>query len=92
MCVDLETHNPDLSYFEVMEMEKFDQSVPRMLAAIKGCFTKNNMSKLWDKLTYISAAAASMTSGKDFGLIAQIQADHGRVLFVWYCSHRLDWH
>ena len=57
-----------------------------------GCFTENNMSKLWDKLTYLSADGASMTSGKDFGLIAQSQADHGWVLFVWYCSHRLDWH
>ena len=31
-----------------------------------------------------------MNSGKDSGLIAQIQAEHCWVLFVWCFSHRLE--
>ena len=36
MYVDPETHKPNFSYFEVIEMDKFDQTAPKMLAAIKG--------------------------------------------------------
>ena len=33
---DQETHKPTLCYFEVVEMDKFDQTAPGMLAAING--------------------------------------------------------
>ena len=36
MHVDPETHKPIFSCFEVIEMDKFDQTAPEMLAAIKG--------------------------------------------------------
>ena len=39
MHVDQETHKPNLSYFEVIEIDKFDQTAPEMLGAIKGCGT-----------------------------------------------------
>ena len=90
MYVDPDTHKPHLSYFEVIEMDKFDQTAPGMLAAIKACFTRHNLSELWDKLIYLSADGASVNSGKDSGLIAQIQAEHIWVLFVWCFSHRLE--
>ena len=35
MYVDPDTHTPTLSYFEVMEMDEFDQTAPGMLSAIK---------------------------------------------------------
>ena len=65
MYVDPETHIPNFSYFEVIEMDKFDQTAPGMLAAIKGCFTKHTFSELWDKLIYLSADGASVNSAKD---------------------------
>ena len=67
MYVDPVTHKPNLSYFEVIEMDKFDQTAPGtgILAAIKGCFTKHKFSKLWDKSIYLSAAGASVNTGKD---------------------------
>ena len=76
MYVDPDTHIPTLSSFEVMEMDEFDQTAPGMLSAIKSCFTSNNFSELWDKLIYLSAGGASVNSGKDSGLIAQIQREH----------------
>ena len=82
MYVNPETHKPNLSYFEVIKMEKFYQTSPGMLGAIHGCFTKNTLSKLWDKLIYLSADGASVNSGKDSGLIAQSQAENYWVLFV----------
>ena len=43
MHVDPETHKPIFSCFEVIEMDKFDQTAPEMLAGIKGAgFTKHN--------------------------------------------------
>ena len=79
-----------MSYFKVIEMDKVDQTAPGMLAAIKGCFTKHNLSELWDKLIYLSADGASVNSGKDSDLIAQIQVEHGWVLFVWCFRYRLE--
>ena len=70
MYVDLKTNKQNLSYFEMIQMDKFDQTVPRMLAAIKGCFTKHNLSEFRDKLICISADGASVNSGKDSGFIA----------------------
>ena len=90
MYVDPDTHQPTLSYFEVMEMDEFDQSAVGMLRAIKSCFERHNLSELWEKLIYLSADGASVNSGKDSGLIAQIQAEHEWVLFVWCFSHRLE--
>ena len=90
MYVDPDTHTPTLSYFEVMEMNELDQTAPGMLSAIKSAFTRNNLADLWDKLVYLSADGASVNSGKESGLIAQIQAEHDWVLFVWCFSHRLE--
>ena len=73
-----------------LKMNKFVQTAPKMLAAIKGCFTKHNVSELWDKLIYLSADGASGNSGKDSGLIEQIKEEHGWVLFVWCFSHCLE--
>ena len=79
-----------MSYFEVMEMDEFDHTAPGMLSAIKPAFTSNKLTDSWDKLVYLSADGASVNSGKDSGLIAQIQAEHDWVLFVWCFSHRLE--
>ena len=43
--VDPETHKLNLSYFEVIDMDRFYQNSTGMLAAIKGCFTKHNLSE-----------------------------------------------
>ena len=51
-------------------MDKFDQTAPKMLVAIKGCFTKHNLSEIWEKVIYISVDGAPGNSGKDSGLIA----------------------
>ena len=69
-------------------MDKFNQTAPGIVDDIKGCFRKHNLSELWDKLIYLSAETASVNSGKGSGLTAQIQAEHGWVLFVWSFSHR----
>ena len=90
MYVDPDTHTPSLSYFEVMEIDEFDQTAPGMLSAIKSAFSRNNLSNLWDKLIYLSSDGASVNCGKDSGLIAQIQEEHEWVLFVWCFSHRLE--
>ena len=36
MYVEPETHNPNFSYFGVIEMDKFDQTAIKMLPAVKG--------------------------------------------------------
>ena len=54
------------------------------------CFTKHNLSQLWDRLIYLSADVTPVNSGKDFGLITKIQAEHGWVLFVWGFSYRFE--
>ena len=90
MYVDPDTHKPTLSYFEVMEMDDFDQTAVGMLDAIKSSFKRHNLSEVWNKLIYLSADGASVNSGKESGLIAQIRAEHEWVLFVWCFSHRLE--
>ena len=45
---------------------------------------------MWNKLIYLSADGASLNSGKESGLIAQIRAEYEWVLFVWCFSHRLE--
>jgi hypothetical protein len=90
MYVDPDTHKPTLSYFEVMEMDEFDQSAVGMLGAIKSSFKNHDLSSLWSKLIYLSADGASVNSGKESGLIAQLQAEHEWILFVWCFSHRLE--
>ena len=88
LCTSILT--PTLSYFEVIEMDESHQTAPGMLSAIKATLTRNKLADLWDKLVYLSADGASVNSGKDSGLIAQIQAEHDRVLFVFCFSHRLE--
>ena len=61
-----------------------------MMEAIKRSFKENKLSELWDKLIYLSADGASVNSGKDSGLIAQLQEEHEWVLFLWCFSHRLE--
>ena len=51
---------------------------------------KHSLFELWDKLIYLSADGASVNSGKGSGLIVQIQAGHGLVMFVYCFSHRLE--
>ena len=53
-------------------------------------FKRHNLSEVWNKLIYLSADGASVNSGKESGLIAQIRAEHEWVLFVWCFSHRLE--
>ena len=71
-------------------MDKFDRTTHGMLAAIKRCFTKHNLSELWDKLIYLSADGTSANGSKDSGLIAKILAEYGLVLFLWNFSYRLE--
>ena len=66
MYVEPETQKPNFSYFEVIEMDKFDQTAPKILAAIKGSFTKHNLSEFLDKLIYFSADGISGNSKKDW--------------------------
>ena len=66
MYVEPETQKPKFSYFEVIEMDKFDQTALKILAAIKGSFTKHNLSEFLDKLIYFSADGVSGNSKKDW--------------------------
>ena len=90
MYVDPDTHKPQLSFFEVLEMDEFDQTAVGVMASIKASFKRNKMSSVLDKVIYLSADGASVNSGKDSGLIAQFQMEHEWVLFVWCFSHRLE--
>ena len=74
--------NRHCSYFEVMEMDDFDQTAVGMLDAIKSSFKRHNLSEVWNKLIYLPADGASVNSGKESGLLAQIRAEHEWVLFV----------
>ena len=44
-------------------MDKFDRTTHGMLAAIKSCFTKHNLSELWHELIYLSVDGTSMNIG-----------------------------
>ena len=79
-----------LSLILLLEMDDFDQTAVGMMDAIKHSFKENKLSELWEKLIYLSADGASVNSGKDSGLIAQLQEEHEWVLFVWCFSHRLE--
>ena len=90
MFVDPDTHKPTLAFFEVLEMDDFNQTAVGMMEAIKSSFERNKLSNLLDKLIYLSADGDSVNSGRESGLIAQLQAEHEWVLFVWCFSHRLE--
>ena len=85
MFVDPDTHKPTLAFFEFLEMDDFNQTAVGMMEAIKCSFERNKLSNLLDKLIYLSADGASVNSGRESGLIAQLQAEHEWVLFV------IDW-
>ena len=63
MFVDPDTDKPRLAFFEVLEMDVFDQSAE----GIKASFKRNNLSDLFDQIIYFSADGASVNSGKRSG-------------------------
>ena len=69
-------------------MDKFDRTTHGMLAAIKSCFTKHNLSELWHELIYLSVDGFSMNIG--VWSHRKIPAEHGWVLFLWDFSYRLE--
>ena len=46
-------------------------------------------ASLLNKIIYSPSDGASVNSGKMSSLIAQLQKEHKRILFVWCFSHRL---
>ena len=58
MFVDPDTHKPRLAFFEVLQMNVFDQSAGGMRDAIKAPFKRNRLSNLLDKIIYSSADGA----------------------------------
>ena len=94
MCVDTETHKPNLSYFEVIEMDKFYQTAPGtgMLAAIKGCFTKHKFSNFGINRSIFLPLELPWIQAKTL-----ISPHKSKQNMTWYCSYGVsviawNWH
>ena len=70
------TLKPTLTFFEVLEMDDFDQTAVGMTGVIKFSFERNKPSNLLDKLIYLPADGASVNSRRELGLIAQLGIIH----------------
>ena len=67
--VDPDTTEPTLTFFECLGLED-SQDANDIFEGIKKAFEKRNLLALLDKLIFLSADGASVTSGKKSGLIS----------------------
>ena len=61
-----------------------------MKDAIKSAFSDHGLETILDKMVFLSSDGASVSRGKNSGLIRLFQEDYKWLCFIWCFSHRLE--